>query len=499
SLTDASSQSYLNSVDALSDATNAYQHQQAVLQDVTGELSSMADTIGDDVTQAFVQGSGAGVSFKSVLQGIESQIASMLVKMALINPLLNSIDGGARSTLGGLASVLSGAGGASGGASSSVGGMVSGTSGLFSKIWGGGSSSSSGAAGGTGSSGASDATDFSGSGISPSQGFSAAGSMMPAAGNAMGSLFSSGDAISAEDDPFAGAGVSADSNFNASSLGGSKASGFFSSSGSVMGDVGGGLAGFGMGYGIGTMASNLTGGGQGGKIGSAVGAGIGSAVGGIFGGPMGSMVGGVVLGAIGGIIGGLFNKSHYVWDTVSGRDGKLVISNVTTHHADDDVSSGLQKQLDSVNAALADVAVTVGDGNYGQVGHYHKGKKSYSVSLESLLPGVDLETTDTTFSKALAGGMPDSVGSVSDWINDINALKQTADALDDMGVNVTKFNDAAHVTIDSFSGYTGDVAKMLSGLDGKEISVSALQTEVSTIKQLLDVTSSGSESIASQA
>ncbi|MFT9359534.1 phage tail protein [Acetobacter okinawensis] len=490
SLTDASSQSYLNSVDALSDATNAYQHQQAVLQDVTGELSSMADTISDDVTQAFVQGSGAGVSFKSVLQGIESQIASMLVKMALINPLLNNIDGGARSTLGDLSSVLSGAGGTSGSSSSGFGGTFSGMSDLFSKTWGGGSS---------GASGSSDTADFSGSGSSPNQGFSAAGSALSGVGNTIGSLFSSGSATSAEDGPFAGAGVSADSNFNASSFGGSKSSGLFSSSGSVMGDVGGGLAGFGMGYGIGTMASNLTGGGQGGKIGSAIGAGIGSAVGGIFGGPMGSMVGGVVLGAIGGIIGGLFNKSHYVWDTVSGQDGKLVISNVTTHHADDDVSSGLQKQLDSINATLADVDVTVGDGDYGQVGHYHKGKKRYSTSLESLLPGVDLETTDATFSKALAGGMPDSVDNVSDWLNDITALKQTADALDDLGVNVTKFNDAAHVTIDSFSGYTGDVAKMLSGLDGKEISVSALQTEVSTIKQLLDVTSSGSESIASQA
>ncbi|MDN6713237.1 MAG: phage tail length tape measure family protein, partial [Acetobacter sp.] len=119
SLTDASSQAYLSSVDALSDATNAYQHQQSVLQDVTGEFSSMADTISDDVTQAFVQGSGAGVSFKSVLQGIESQIASMLVKMALIDPLLNSIDGGARSTLGDLSNVMSGMNGSSGSSTSS--------------------------------------------------------------------------------------------------------------------------------------------------------------------------------------------------------------------------------------------------------------------------------------------------------------------------------------------------------------------------------------------
>lgn len=477
SLTDASSQAYLSSVDALSDATNAYQHQQSVLQDVTGEFSSMADTISDDVTQAFVQGSGAGVSFKSVLQGIESQIASMLVKMALINPLLNSIDGGARSTLGDLSNVMSGMNGSSGSStssSSSLGGM----SDWFSRTWGGGSSGSSEGGG------------FSGSGSSASPSFNAS-SFMGSQGSGNESSFSgfSGDG------DFSGSGVAADSNFSASSSGLSSAS----SAGGMMGSIGGGIAGFGMGYSVGKMASNLTGGGQGGKIGAAVGSTIGSVVGGIFGGPMGSMIGGTVLGAIGGIIGGLFNKTHYVWDTVGAQDGRLMISGVRTKHAKDNVSSGLQKQLDTINATLADANVTVGNGDYGQVGHYHKGKKRRSKTLESLLPGVDLQTSDDTFSKALSGGMPDSVDSVSDWLNDISQLKQTADALDDLGVHVVKFNDAAHVTIDSFSGYTGDVAKMLSGLDGKEISTSALQTEVSTIKQLLDVTSSGSESIASQA
>lgn len=477
SLTDASSQAYLSSVDALSDATNAYQHQQSVLQDVTGEFSSMADTISDDVTQAFVQGSGAGVSFKSVLQGIESQIASMLVKMALINPLLNSIDGGARSTLGDLSNVMSGMNGSSGSStssSSSLGGM----SDWFSRTWEGGSSGSSEGGG------------FSGSGSSASPSFNAS-SFMGSQGSGNESSFSgfSGDG------DFSGSGVAADSSFSASSSGLSSAS----SAGGMMGSIGGGIAGFGMGYSVGKMASNLTGGGQGGKIGAAVGSTIGSVVGGIFGGPMGSMIGGTVLGAIGGIIGGLFNKTHYVWDTVGAQDGRLMISGVRTKHAKDNVSSGLQKQLDTINATLADANVTVGNGDYGQVGHYHKGKKRRSKTLESLLPGIDLQTSDDTFSKALSGGMPDSVDSVSDWLNDISQLKQTADALDDLGVHVVKFNDAAHVTIDSFSGYTGDVAKMLSGLDGKEISTSALQTEVSTIKQLLDVTSSGSESIASQA
>ncbi|MFT8440185.1 phage tail length tape measure family protein [Acetobacter fabarum] len=376
SLTDASSQAYLSSVDALSDATNAYQHQQSVLQDVTGEFSSMADTISDDVTQAFVQGSGAGVSFKSVLQGIESQIASMLVKMALIDPLLNSIDGGARSTLGDLSNVLSGSTGSSTSSTSSGFGSMSD---WFSKIWGS-----------SGTSGNSQAASASGSSSVAGQVLDGIGSIFSSGGGS-GSSGSSFSGFSGAED-FSGSGISPSSSFSASSSGLSSAS----SAGGMMGSIGGGIAGFGMGYSVGKMASNLTGGGQGGKIGAAVGSTIGSVVGGIFGGPMGSMIGGTVLGAIGGIIGGLFNKTHYVWDTVGAQDGRLMISGVRTKHAKDNVSSGLQKQLDTINATLADANVTVGNGDYGQVGHYHKGKKRRSKTLESLLPGIDLQTSDDT-------------------------------------------------------------------------------------------------------
>lgn len=118
SLTDESAQAYLKSADAVSEATIAYQHQQQVLDDVTGSLSDMADQLSDGITQGFLQGTSSGMSFKSTLQGVETQIASLIVRMTMINPLLNSIDGKSRSTLSDVFSLLSSTGAGSSGGSS---------------------------------------------------------------------------------------------------------------------------------------------------------------------------------------------------------------------------------------------------------------------------------------------------------------------------------------------------------------------------------------------
>lgn len=75
-------QAYLANVAAIQTATNAYQHQKSVLDDLTGSLESMFDTLTNSVTQAFVQGSKGAVSFKSVLQGLQTQIVGMVAKLA---------------------------------------------------------------------------------------------------------------------------------------------------------------------------------------------------------------------------------------------------------------------------------------------------------------------------------------------------------------------------------------------------------------------------------
>ncbi|WP_200475100.1 phage tail length tape measure family protein [Azospirillum argentinense] len=52
------------------------------------------DRVGDAVAQAFTQGSGAAVSFRSVVSGVLSSIAADLLKMSLINPFKNALLGG---------------------------------------------------------------------------------------------------------------------------------------------------------------------------------------------------------------------------------------------------------------------------------------------------------------------------------------------------------------------------------------------------------------------
>lgn len=125
SLTDTYAQAYLKSADAVTDASIAYQRQQQVLDDVTGSLSNMADQLSDGITQGFLQGTSSGMSFKSTLQGVETQIASLIVRMTMINPLLNSIDGQSRTTLSDMLGLASSAGSGSSlfGISSAEGGF----------------------------------------------------------------------------------------------------------------------------------------------------------------------------------------------------------------------------------------------------------------------------------------------------------------------------------------------------------------------------------------
>ncbi|WP_179194670.1 hypothetical protein, partial [Acetobacter persici] len=79
-------QDYVALTTQIAQASAEYEHQQQVLQDVTGSISGMADELSSDITQGFVQGTSSGMSFKNMLKGVETQIASLLVKFALINP-----------------------------------------------------------------------------------------------------------------------------------------------------------------------------------------------------------------------------------------------------------------------------------------------------------------------------------------------------------------------------------------------------------------------------
>lgn len=499
SLQAQSTQDYLASVDALSDATTAYAHHQQVLQDVTGSLENMTDQLTDGVTQGFLQGTSSGMSFKNVLKGIEVQVVGMIAKMALINPLLNKIDGGTRTTMDDITKMFSQQQNGSGSTSSDGSWAPTASSDAMNSAYGNDSNASAS------SSYSSDWSPTVSGGMSLFGGTSSRGGLSSSgqatASNGMSvsdiqSIFGSGSSSSANassgfgslSDMFAGnGGLMSDSGQETAST-----------AGGVMSLAGGVIGGLAAGYGLGKKASNLTGGGQGGKIGAAVGSGIGTAVGTVFGGPVGGMIGGTVLGAIGGIIGGLFNKTHRIYDSVIGSDGQLAIGGTRSKHAKDDVTAGLTTDLASVNATYADAGITVSDGSYGEVGHYHKGKKHRSTALTDLLPNITLQSDDANEDLALQQLMPKSFDSVSSYTQAIDSIKQLADTLDALHVSVAKFDDQTHITVGHISGYTGDLGKVLAGFDGKTISTDALQTQISTLKELLDITNNGAQSLVSQ-
>ncbi|MCP1196025.1 phage tail length tape measure family protein [Acetobacter senegalensis] len=445
SLQDESVQAYLASVDALSDATTAYEHHQQVLQDITGSLENMTDQLTDGVTQGFLQGTSSGMSFKTTLQGITTQIVGMLAKMALINPLLNKIDGGTRTTLDEVTDMLSGS------SSASNAGTDKGLDQQDQEAlqnWFGEKTQS-------GSQGSTDGLDQQDK-------------------SALNQLFGAGQG------------------------GSSGLSGLMSTKLFGTASVGSLLTGVGSGMAVGSLFSHV-GKGTDGTLGSAIGSGVGSIVGSIF--PVvGTVLGGIIGGAGGGILGSLFGgKHHYTIDDVSAENGTLSISRVHNHRNTDTITSGLQDDLDSLNQLYSDVGASVSDsGVVGQVyAKRYRGKHS-NQTLADILPDIDLTSSDATFAKALAGGMPSSFDSVDTYAQTVQQLKQTSDALDALGVHVSKFTDATHVSVESISGYTGDLAKVLSGFDGQTVSTDVLQSQISSLKTLLDVTASGAESIVNQ-
>lgn len=422
-LTDKYAQSLLSSTDALSDATAEYQHQQQVMDDFTGSISDMADQLSDGVVQGFMQGTSSGMSFKSMLQGVDASVASVIARFALINPLMNAMDGKTRTTLADIGN-------------------------LFSETGSEGSTESSG------SSGTEDplsAVAQSGWGVSP---WEALNMKNQASSPSSGSAVNAGSvsaAPSALDNLFSG--KAADG------------SGIFSSFGSAVSSIGSYMGMAGAAFGIGEMAYNL--------------------------------------------LAPLFAKRKKDYQYVSVDDGQLGISGHVYKdiHNNDNVASGLQSDLDSINNAFDYTGVSATNTNtIGKVGWSKKGKKSTTYSLTDLLPDLDLTSSDATMQQELKQLMPSSFDSVDTFTQDLESLKSLADELDSMKVSVSKFDDSSHVTVDHFTGYTGDMAKALSTLDGGTYSVDDLQSKFEAIEEfvgttmpgLLNVTASGSESLMRQ-
>jgi hypothetical protein len=73
------------------------------------ELSTIGerafDRIGEAITQAFASGSTKAVNFGNIAKAVMSEVVQSVMKLAVVNPILNSLFGGSRGTLGGIMSV----------------------------------------------------------------------------------------------------------------------------------------------------------------------------------------------------------------------------------------------------------------------------------------------------------------------------------------------------------------------------------------------------------
>ena len=240
------------------------------------------ERLGDAMVEAFVSGKGAAVTFGNAAKAILSSVTTDLVKLAVVNPIMNSLFVGTNGPRPTLAGAL---GGSPGGGGVGLGDLL-GLSSLIPK------DGLLGALGLSGSGGLLSTTLISGVGTSTS---SALG--------AMGGAY--GPASLAQLEAAGGLGL-------------------FGGSGATLGGL---LGGAGAGLGAGMLLNNLLGGNQtGGMVGSGLGALGGAVLGSIIPG-IGTLLGGLLGGAAGGGLGGLFGPGEssrgwsYAIRATGGNDG----------------------------------------------------------------------------------------------------------------------------------------------------------------------------------
>ena len=94
--------------DALAQISQELTNKKQTLSYLQEQFSSAFDTIGNSITQAFVQGSGSAVKWGNVMQGVLTQVLQQFAHLAILNPLMNSLFGQNQPTLGSIQSLFGG-------------------------------------------------------------------------------------------------------------------------------------------------------------------------------------------------------------------------------------------------------------------------------------------------------------------------------------------------------------------------------------------------------
>ncbi len=271
-------QAYLASVDAISAQSAALAKNQQVMGDLENAATSAFDSVGSAITQAFANGSKSALDFGAIARTVLSQITDQVLKLAVLNPVLNSLFGGNRTTFsdasGYLGQLINGGAAPGSGAASGGFTLPGGYTQIGSESIGGGLPDGY--------------TQISGEDIQSGL-YTQTPVSSIAGGAGGGGLFGAGGIGQA-------LGLTGPNGLLSTPL---------SSLGLGSGTVGSALGGAGLGFGAGTLLNGLVGGNSAnGEIGSGVGAAAGAAIGSIIPG-VGTIIGGLLGGVAGGLLGGL--------------------------------------------------------------------------------------------------------------------------------------------------------------------------------------------------
>lgn len=125
----------LNQIEQVTRQTVRLRQENQQIQNSWDEMSRLGEQaferIGSAITEAFAKGQITALNFKNIAKAVFSEVIQAALKMAVINPVLNTIFGGNRGTIGGVFSALGAGGG---------GGMFSAVSSVGASATGGGAS-----------------------------------------------------------------------------------------------------------------------------------------------------------------------------------------------------------------------------------------------------------------------------------------------------------------------------------------------------------------------
>lgn len=413
----------------IADATFQFQRQQEALNEIGNVATNAFNQVGSAMVNAFVGGQGAAVNFGNVARGILTSVLNEVLKLAVLNPILNSLTGGSRVTLGGIGGALgsvlgNGSGGGSGGTMDALSAASSGYSGISSLMEALGYKSVA-------------------SQLGNYLGLTGQGGMLSGVSNYLG---------------LSGIGSTVSSYLATPALGYSAtglapyigAEGAASLASATIGNALGVVGGIGAGYGLGSLSggliqSSLSKTGPGPQIGAGVGA-LGGALAGAaatsWSGPgaiIGALIGGLIGGSGGGLI-GPHTASAYAGTEIGLTGGQVVVGNsfsqVTGSNRDTVVTD-----VQTLNSWLRDSGIGIADmGNVTQIGTAGDGTVDpWKVSdLATAFPRFTFASNDNMVNSVIAGKSYETLG---DLQSAYGFITQTVPALRDAGKASGTLND----------------------------------------------------------